>query len=309
MSEPLVSVFLPTYNQEEYIGEAIESALEQDYENIEIVIGDDHSQDGTWEIVTKYEREHPEKIVAFRNDENLGITGNCNQVLQRCSGKYIVFHAGDDVFLPNKINKQVKVLESNSNCNFCYHNSENFDSDTGERIERLNGHGEEIPRREDSISVARSILKQQNSFIPSVSVMLRNNTIARSGFDERVSVVSDWLMWVTYLIENGGDVVYIDEVLSRRRIHNSNASDNLPKFDTDQYIALGIVEANYPKLQTAVLDYRGYLAYRRSVEAIQSGDYQTGRRLMIAQLRNSVYSWKWIGWWCYSWLLQYYIIE
>jgi glycosyltransferase involved in cell wall biosynthesis len=73
--QPLVSVSLVTYNQQEFIRESIESVLNQDYDNLEIVIGDDCSQDNTWAIVQEHQRHYPDKIKAFRNEQNLGLRG------------------------------------------------------------------------------------------------------------------------------------------------------------------------------------------------------------------------------------------
>ncbi|NHN60120.1 MULTISPECIES: glycosyltransferase [Halorussus] len=308
-SEPLVSVFVPTYNHEEYIEEAIESALQQEYENLEIVIGDDCSTDSTWDIISRYEAEYPEVITAFRNKENLGVTGNCNRVLKHCSGKFIAMHSGDDVMLPNKISKQVEVLESTPNCGFCYHNTEDFASETGKTIQRWNSRNDQPPRREDSVEAARSILEKQNSHVPPTSVMVYREGIPEPRFDDRVSVVSDWLFFLTYIMEYGGEVAYIDDVLSRRRIHDTNVSSDISSYDSDQYLALAIVEVNYPELRSAVLSYRGYLYYRRGVESIMAGEYETGRKMMIEQVRYSVHSWKWLGWWLYSWILQYRILK
>jgi len=66
MDSPLVSVFLPAYNQEEFISEAIQSCLQQDIEDMELVIGDDCSTDRTWTIIQSYVEQHPGKIMAFR---------------------------------------------------------------------------------------------------------------------------------------------------------------------------------------------------------------------------------------------------
>lgn len=305
MSEPLVSVFLPTYNQEKYIGQAIESALEQDYENIEIVIGDDHSQDGTWEIVTKYEREHPEKIVAFRNDENLGITGNCNEVLQRCSGELILFHAGDDILLPGKIEAQVSAMEETPSTVLCYHDVEVFESSTNETKSYWNsGDPKAKPVGGDSEKVARELIARGTSFMAGQSVMVRREAVPKEGYDVRVPIASDWLMWIDVCARNSGTVRYIDRVLTRYRKHDENMSALDRGNRIDRFVTLAIVEFRYPRFRDAVREYRGYMYYTEGVSNILEGDSKTGRMRLMESIRQSMYSWKLIGWWMYSWIVQ-----
>ena len=110
IDQPLVSVFLPTYNQDLYVAESINSVLSQDYENIEIIVGDDFSQDKTWDIVLELQARYSSKIKVFRNERNLGITGNCNEILKRCTGMYVAFFSGDDLLNPGKISKQVSAM-------------------------------------------------------------------------------------------------------------------------------------------------------------------------------------------------------
>ena len=99
-SLPLVSVAIITYNHEKFIGEALNSVLEQDYENIEIVVADDGSKDRTPEILRKFEREHPGKLRLILSERNEGITVNSNKAHFACIGKYVAWLGGDDLMLP-----------------------------------------------------------------------------------------------------------------------------------------------------------------------------------------------------------------
>lgn len=94
---PLVSVIIPTYNQESYIADAIESALKQDYPNLEIVIADDCSSDGTSKAIERYLKEP--KVRYHRNPRNLGRVGNYHQAAHDlASGEWVVNLDGDDYF-------------------------------------------------------------------------------------------------------------------------------------------------------------------------------------------------------------------
>ena len=106
---PLVSVVMVAYCQERIVMEAIQSCFDQTYEPLEIIISDDCSTDGTWEVIksmaAKYEGPH--KIVTNRNSKNLGIAGNVNKVLQMASGTLILAHAGDDISMPERAERSV----------------------------------------------------------------------------------------------------------------------------------------------------------------------------------------------------------
>ncbi|WP_435132524.1 glycosyltransferase family 2 protein [Plesiomonas shigelloides] len=110
-----VSVLVPVFNVERYVSDAIDSILNQSYENIEIIIVDDSSTDGTYNICKKKADEH-QNIILLRNDFNRGISDSLNLGLSYCSGDYISRADGDDIVEPHRIEMQVKYLESNQNC-------------------------------------------------------------------------------------------------------------------------------------------------------------------------------------------------
>lgn len=100
-STPLVSIMIPTYNQSKYISESIESALAQDYENLEIIIADDCSSDATGDIVEAY-KGNP-RIRYIRREKNLGRVGNYHETLYKdCKGEWVINLDGDDYFCSTK---------------------------------------------------------------------------------------------------------------------------------------------------------------------------------------------------------------
>jgi glycosyltransferase involved in cell wall biosynthesis len=125
-SSPLVSVHIITYNQEPYAARAIEGALQQqtDFE-VEIVVGEDCSTDGTREIVLRYQREHPTRVRVITSGQNVGAFDNSNRVLKACRGRYLAFCDGDDYWTdPHKLQKQVDFLEAHPEYSLCCHDVE-----------------------------------------------------------------------------------------------------------------------------------------------------------------------------------------
>src|SRR5262245_5236516 len=129
-AEPLVSVCLPAYNQAAYIDEAIASAVHQDYDNLEVICGDDGSTDGTAERIGAWAERYPRRVVPLLGS-HVGMTGNCNRIFARLRGKYVISHAGDDVFLPGKVRTQVDWLEEDERRVMCGHAAEAFDGENG----------------------------------------------------------------------------------------------------------------------------------------------------------------------------------
>ena len=97
MDKPKVTIMIPTYNQEEYIAEAIESALAQDYPNIEVIVADDCSTDNTAQISRKY--EYDTRFHYHKNSKNLGRVGNYHNTLyNHASGEWVINLDGDDYY-------------------------------------------------------------------------------------------------------------------------------------------------------------------------------------------------------------------
>jgi glycosyltransferase involved in cell wall biosynthesis len=110
----LVSIILITYNQEEWVEHAVLSALNQNYENLEIIISDDCSTDKTWSVINKITRRDQyenKKIILNKNAKNLGITANITHALKSASGDLFVIFAGDDVSTFNRVSTMVDQWE------------------------------------------------------------------------------------------------------------------------------------------------------------------------------------------------------
>ena len=111
---PLVSACIPAYNHEKYVAEAIESVINQDYKNIELIIINDGSKDKTNEVIMSFEEKCKERFVRFeyRNRENRGLSATLNEIIEWSQGKYFTGVASDDVMLKNKVSLLVDKLEN-----------------------------------------------------------------------------------------------------------------------------------------------------------------------------------------------------
>lgn len=109
MTKKLVSVIIPAYNIEKYIGRCLDSVLSQIYENLEIIIVDDGSSDGTGKILDDYEKR--DSRIKVIHKENGGVSSARNKGLDMAVGDYIGFVDGDDIIAPEMYETLVKLLE------------------------------------------------------------------------------------------------------------------------------------------------------------------------------------------------------
>ena len=107
-----IIVILPAYNAEKTLGRAIRSILNQTYQSIQLIISDDCSDDESVEIIEKWIEENALDVTFIKNDKNLGICRNYNRALKFANGKYLQGAPQDDLFKPEKIEKQIAIFES-----------------------------------------------------------------------------------------------------------------------------------------------------------------------------------------------------
>ena len=133
-SQPLVSVIIPVYNAEKYVEQAVRSILNQTYQNLEILITDDCSADGSFAILQKLAEEDA-RIKLFRNEHNQKIVCTLNALVERATGKYIARMDADDISLAKRIEKQVAFLEANPCIAICGTNAWHID-EKGKRTKK-----------------------------------------------------------------------------------------------------------------------------------------------------------------------------
>jgi len=123
-NRPMLSVICPTYNHEHYIRQALDGILMQKVNfSMEIIVGEDCSKDGTRQILREYEEKYPGVFTMLYRETNMGMNGNCTDLYERGTGKYIAYLECDDFWIdPNKLQKQVDYLEAHPDVVVCYHN-------------------------------------------------------------------------------------------------------------------------------------------------------------------------------------------
>lgn len=119
MNKDLVSILIPVYNREDLVRRAIDSTLRQTYPNIEVIVVDNASTDGTWQTINAY-AEKDQRVQCYRNDRNIGPIGNWRECLRRSRGEYIKILFSDDWLKADAIEEFVTPLSADASIGFAY---------------------------------------------------------------------------------------------------------------------------------------------------------------------------------------------
>jgi len=130
---PKVSVCVITYNHEPFIGQCLQSILDQETDfDFEVIVGEDASADRTREIVLAFQARYPERVRVIAHERNVGGVQNYIDVHNAARGAYIAHVDGDDYILPGKLQLQAAKLDSDPDCNIVWHRMKVLDTVTGE---------------------------------------------------------------------------------------------------------------------------------------------------------------------------------
>ena len=216
-----VSIIIPCYNQGQYISEAIESALNQTYNNIEIVCYNDGSSDNSSEVIAKYAQKY-NNIIFIDSKENKGVIQARNTAIESCNGEYILPLDADDKIDATYIEKAAKILDTMPNVGIVYCKAEFFGAKTGEWP---------IPPYDSNKIVYFNC-------IFNCSLFRKTDFEMAGGYkDYMTEGLEDWDLWLS-LIEQGLDVYRIDEVLFAYRQQQEKTRNDIPKEIEDKLFKL-----------------------------------------------------------------------
>lgn len=210
MNTPLVTVFMPVYNSEQYIKESLDSIINQTYQNLEILLVDDGSTDRSVEIIKSYKDE---RIRLIQNRKNRGIPYTRNVGLKEASGEYIAIMDSDDIAVPNRIERQVQYLETNKKIDAIGSFYIKFGGKFEKRVQSRFTAPEEI----------KAMLLFYNP-IANPSVTLRKSTLLKNNLTYHLDffVAQDYQMWAQLI--KVGNIAILPEYLLKYRFGHENIS-------------------------------------------------------------------------------------
>ena len=253
----MISVIIPTYNSAEYIAETLESVCAQTYRNIEILVIDDCSSDDTSEIVEKYATKDL-RIRLIKLNENKGAANARNIGAKSAVGEWIAFLDSDDLWVPNKLEKQIykinELVKLNENriVSFVFTGS-SFVDRYGKKLTSIL----HVPMQVDY----ERLLKQ--NVISCSSVLIKRSLLLRYPMPCINDIHEDFATWLQILKKENIVAYGIDEPLLIYRITRSSRSGDKRKsalmtFRTYRFIGLGIWPSVKSWLSYALRSIRKY---------------------------------------------------
>ena len=216
MSNPPISFIVFSYNQEEFVSDAIESAFAQDYEGLEIILSDDCSPDSTYEvmqsIVHNYDGRHSVKLLE-QAENNLGLVDHLNRVFAHATGEWIVLCAGDDAATSERCSKIANAIATNPKLRGIFSGYQDCD----QSLARLS---EKTPLQTQPISTWQ-ICRSGGYVFPGATFALHRDCIDQfSQLNKNIRAV-DWVLPLKAAIL--GEVGFLQQSLVRKR----NLDDSL----------------------------------------------------------------------------------
>jgi glycosyltransferase involved in cell wall biosynthesis len=240
---PLVSVIMPCFNHARYVGESIKSVLSQTERDLELIIVDDASTDGSRKII-EATRAGDERIKPIYHDTNQGASQARNSALKIASGKYIAFCDADDLWLPHKLEVQLEGLEPYPEVAVIYADSLIINGE-GKPIGDRFSYRYPIPGNGSGYLFKTLCIR---NFINIQSALLRRWCITEENyFDPNIQWVEDWWFWVQ--IAQGNYFIYNPEALGFYRVHErSSASSAGQRVDENRLKVYARILRAFPDL-------------------------------------------------------------
>lgn len=211
-----VAVIIPSFNHDRYIGASISSVIHQTYKGVEITVVDDGSTDKTLEVLERYCRD-----IRVIQQENQGTQAARNTGIRASTGKYIALLDSDDMWLPDKLEQQIDILDKYPDVGLVYSLAYKID-DNGKYLTN-----DPIGRPlAPNIPILEQLLIQNP--IPALTAVFRRECIDEIGFfDESLLGAGDFDMWLR--IAGNWEVACIPEPLALYRVHSQNTTQVLQR--------------------------------------------------------------------------------
>ena len=274
-SHPLVSLIIAFYNQEKFAKDAIEGALSQDYDNLEIIFSDDCSTDNTFNVIQETIRSYtgPHKIIVNRNEPNLGISKHFNKLIyELSSGTYIAAAGGDDVSMPTRISESVEFLEKNPKVQSVTFKSQQVDV----HLKPI-GICQDLSLNEYSIYSLEDYCKFKDFIIYSGDSRTFRRELVDSFPPLKEGIEEDLEFFVRSFL--CGQVAYIRKPLVKRRNHGENVSSRAQsRKQRNMQIGQLLDDVNYA-FNSQMISEQQYKAMVQKIKTIESFFYDNDDRI------------------------------
>lgn len=272
-----VSVVIPTYNRGHLITSALDSVLNQSYQNLEIIVVSDGSTDDTDNIIEKYQKSDSRvKYISYY--PNKGGNYARNKGIKEAKGKYIAFLDDDDQWSPEKVELQMKKFKSNSEVGLVY---------TGVEIHYVDKGLSYISKPEKTGDLSTDILIS-NYIGTTSSVIVKSELLDKSGFfDENLKALQDYDLWIR-ICQN----TIIDSVKKPLLKYNNTSAEQISDSTKKYEKAINYINNKYSNLYKKVskdirAQHRSAMNLLLANKALRNGDKKSARNYLKHCLKDN----------------------
>ena len=211
MEKNLVSIIVPIYNVEKYIEKCVKSILEQDYKNIEVILVDDGSPDGSPKLIDKFKKMDSRVIVLHK--PNGGLSDARNYGLEHAQGDYVVFVDSDD-FWVNKdcLQRLMNVVDAHPECDFIGFNCSYYYSDT-KTYNKWVAYDESLSKPTDEDNVLRSLVASGTFPMSACLKVLKRKALLEINLNFIKGLLSEDIPWFIDLLEGAKKCMFINDYI------------------------------------------------------------------------------------------------
>lgn len=259
-----VSIIIPVYNGANYVREAIDSALAQTYKNTEIIVVNDGSNDNgeTKEACLSYGDK-----ITYIEKENGGVSTALNLGIDKMTGDYFSWLSHDDLYYPEKVEKQMKELEKYDDNTILYSNVDLID---------MNGN------RFDSITYNHELLMEKPDYallrgaISGITLLIPKKAFDDCGkFDVKLRCVQDYLKWFEMIDKY--KFIHMEEILAASRVHPKQVTQTSPKMITEGNWLWSYMAENYPTKKKIEYEECVYFFYKEMENFLEDTPYKEAK--------------------------------
>ncbi|MCX5811624.1 MAG: glycosyltransferase [Proteobacteria bacterium] len=280
---PKISVIMPCYDQAQYISESIEGVLQQTYNDFELIIVDDCSNDDSLDIIKKYENMD-KRIVVIHHEMNKGVGASRNDAMAVSGGEYIAFCDSDDIWKKNKLDIQLAFLEKNQQIGLIHSDSiiiNEKSEPTGERFSSIYQKG---------VKLSGDLFEELcvTNFINIATVVMRQKCLEDAvRFEEDLGSVEDWVYWVRVARKN--TIYYIDDVLAKYRVHSRSTRLNRSNVTTKRIRGYKLILETYPDIPRKL---RSRMLYLIGADYLSLTDKESAKVFFGRSLKANMFNMK-----------------
>lgn len=227
-----ISILLPVYNAGSFLNDTLMSLIQQNFDDFEIICIDDCSTDNSYEILEKFKKNYPDKVVLLKNEKNLGIVGTLNKGFEKARGKYIARMDADDISHPQRLKKQFSYMEKHPEIGIC-----------GCQVYKFGATNRKVYLPRSSEDVKATLLF--NCCLIHPSVVMRTEVIKKNNirYSTDFEYAEDFEFWTRAM--EFCEIANLKERLLKYRVHSKSISSS--RFSRQKELEKNIIKKQMKK--------------------------------------------------------------